>query len=222
MIAALASRLSWAVALLDACDGELVTPSQITRTTRAALVNHADVNLRARAEKLFGGANSPRGEVIARYQAALELAGDAGRGDKVYDRECSACHRLGDRGSKVGPNLALIRNRTPAALLEAILDPNREVQPSFVSYVVVDDSGRTSTGLILAETSNSITLGREKGVNEVILKQNIEQIRSSGKSLMPEGLEKTVDPQSLADLLAFLKQVQYDVGTLPDFVAPKD
>src|SRR5207253_11162178 len=114
-------------------------------------------------------------------------------------------------------NLALIRNRTPEALLEAILDPNREVQPSYVSYVVVDDSGRTMTGLIQAETANSITLAREKDVMETILKSNIEQIQSTGKSLMPEGLEKTVDPQSLADLLAFLKTIQYDVGTQPGF-----
>ena len=106
-----------------------------------------------------------------------------------------------------------------AALLEAILDPNREVQPSFVNYVVVDDSGRTVTGLILAETANSITLVRDKGVTETILKKNIGELRSTAKSLMPEGLEKTVDPQSLADLLAFLRQVQYDIGTLPDFRA---
>jgi hypothetical protein len=39
---------------------------------------------------------------------------------------------------------------------------------------------------------------------------------------MPEGLEKNVDPQQMADLLAFLKQIQYDVGTLPDFAEPED
>ncbi len=114
----------------------------------------------------------------------------------------------------------LIRNRTPQGLLEAVLDPNREVAPAFVSYTLVDDSGRTLTGLVTAETTASITLAREKGVTETILKANIEQMQSSGKSLMPEGLEKTIDPQSMADLLAFLKQVQYDIGTLPDFVEP--
>jgi putative membrane-bound dehydrogenase-like protein len=222
IIVALASRKAWIGPLLDACDRDLITASQITRGTRSGLLNDQDAAIRQHAEKLFGGAASSRSEVIARYEPAMSLVGDAARGDKVYERECMACHRLGERGSQVGPNLALIRNRTPAALLEAILDPNREVQPSFVSYVVVDDSGRTLTGLITAETANSVTLSRDKGFSETILKQNIEQIQSTGKSLMPEGLEKTVDPQGLADLLAFLKQVQYDIGTLPGFVEAKD
>ena len=221
IIVALASRQTWAGELLGACDRDQITPSQITRATRTSLLNHTDPAVREHAQKLFGGANSPRNEVLARFQSALSLSGDATRGDKVFERECMACHRLGERGNQVGPNLALIRNRTPAALLEAILDPNREVQPTYVSYIVVDDSGRTLTGLILAETANSITLGRDKGVTETILKKNIEHIKSSGQSLMPEGLEKTVDPQALADLLAFLKQVQYDIGTLPGFEEAK-
>jgi putative membrane-bound dehydrogenase-like protein len=222
IIGVLASRQTWAMQLLDACEREEITPSQVTRAARTTLLGYEDSQLHARAEKLFGAGAGPRGAVLAKYQRALEMVGDAARGDKVFDRECMACHRLGDRGSQVGPNLALIRNRTPQALVEAILDPNREVQPAYVSYVIVDDSGRSTNGLIASETDTSITLAREKGVTETILKQNIEQLHSTGKSLMPEGLEKTIDPQSMADLLAFLKQVQYDIGTLPDFVEAKD
>ena len=139
-----------------------MTPAQITRANRTALLNHADTVVRAHAEKLFGS-SGPRQDVIARYQPALSLEGDAARGDTVYERECMACHRLGERGFQVGPNLSLIRNRTPAAMLEAILDPNREVQPNYVNYVIVDTSGRTITGIILSETANSITLGATRG-----------------------------------------------------------
>ncbi len=71
-----------------------------------------------------------------------------------------------------------------------------------------------------SETASSVTLLRDKGVTDTIQKQNVEDIKSTGLSLMPEGLEKTIDPQGLADLLAFLRQVQYDIGTLPDFVPP--
>jgi putative membrane-bound dehydrogenase-like protein len=221
IIAALASRPAWAGQLLDACDEKQVTAGQVTASTRTALVNHQDSAVREHAAKVFGQASS-RAEVIAGYQSALASPGDALRGEKVYERECMACHRLGERGFQVGPNLALIRNRTPQALLEAILDPNREVQPSYVNYVVTDDAGRTVSGLIVAETANSITLARDKGATDTLQKSNIEEITSTGKSLMPEGLERTVDPQGLADLLAFLKQVQYDIGTLPDFVEPKN
>lgn len=221
IIAALASRQVWVGALLDACAAGDIKPAQVPRATRASLLSHSNALLRQRAEQLFGSGTSPRAEVVARYRAALTLEADATRGDQVYQRECVACHRLGERGFQVGPNLALIRNRTPEALLEAIMDPNREVQPNYVNYIVVDDSGRTLTGLLQAETAASVTLARDKGVTETIQKQNIEQLRSTGQSLMPEGLEKTLDPQGLADLLAFLRQVQYDIGTLPDFVPPK-
>ena len=163
IIVALASRGAWAAELLDACVSDQISVGQVTRATRTALLNHQDPALRELASMLFDASSSPRDEVIGRYQAALALSGDATRGDKVYERECTACHRLGERGFSVGPNLALIRNRTPAALLEAILDPNREVQPRYVNFVVVDDSGRTVTGLITAETANSVTLAPTRG-----------------------------------------------------------
>ena len=142
------------------------------------------------------------------------------RGSKVYERVCAQCHRLGERGFQVGPNLALTRNRTPAALLEAILNPNLELPPNFVNYIVIDHNGRTVTGLVIGETAASVTLGRENGATETILKKNIDQMTSTGTSLMPEGLEKLVDQQNMADLLAFLANVHYDIGTLPDFAQP--
>ena len=220
IIQALASRAAWTPALLEACRRGDVAVGLIPQATRAALLRSDDAKTKQQAEKLFGAA-SPRAEVIARYESALALRGDSARGDKVFERECAGCHQLGQRGHALGPNLALIRNRTPQALIEAILDPNRDVAPNYVSYVLVDDSGRTTTGLILSETAASLTIGRDKGVTETIQKQNIDQLKATGMSLMPEGLEKTIDPQSMADLLAFLASVQYDMGTLPDFAAPE-
>ena len=219
IVRALASRSAWIPALLDACGRGDVTVGLVPQAIRAALLRWEHAKVRARAEELFGTA-SPRADVIARYQSALTLRGDAARGDKVFERECSGCHQFGKRGHPLGPNLALIRNRTPRALIETILDPNRDVAPNYVSYIIVDDSGRTTTGVILAETAASITIGRDKGVTETIQKQNIEQLKATGTSLMPEGLEKTIDLQAMADLLAFLETVQYDIGTLPDFAKP--
>jgi putative heme-binding domain-containing protein len=221
ILAALASRPAWARTLLDACARGTIAPGQVSGPTRAALCNHANADIRQGAAELFAAGAGPRHEVLAAYRSALDLAGDAARGDKVFERECQSCHKLGERGFQVGPNLALVRNRTPAALLEAILDPNREVQPRYVNYVLVDSSGRTVTGLVVDDSATSVTLARDKGTSETVLKSHIDEIKSTGQSLMPEGLEKTIDAQSMADLLAFLKQMQYDVGTLPDFASPE-
>ena len=104
----------------------------------------------------------------------------------------------------MGPNLATVQNRTPDGLLTQILDPNREVSPNYLQYVVALDDGRVVTGAIASESPTSITLKRAENVQETILRQNIEEISSTGKSLMPEGLEEKINPQEMADLLAFL------------------
>ena len=89
----------------------------------------------------------------------------------------------------------------------AILDPNREAQPSFNTYTVVTAQGRSFNGIIAAETANSITLKRAEAKQDVVLRSNIEELIASGISLMPEGLEKDLKPQDLADVIAFVKSI---------------
>ncbi len=191
--------------LLDAIEARRVGLSQIPLNRRTLLMQHADPAIRQRAVKLFSAdAPSPRKEVLARYQPALAADADLERGRKIFLRECQTCHRLADQGFDVGPNLLTIKHRTPAEVLTHVLDPNREVSPNFLEYVIALDDGRVATGVIAEETATSITLRRAQGAQETILRQNIDQLSSTGHSLMPEGLEQKVNVQEMADLLAFL------------------
>src|SRR5262249_29290515 len=149
-----------------------------------------------------------RAEYIGRYMPAMVRAGDIEGGRFVFDRESLACHKLGERGHAVGPNLAGVRHRTADEILVNILDPNREVSPEFLEYTVALDDGRVVTGLVATETPNSVTLRGREGVEQTILRKNIEETNSTGKSLMPEGLEKTVTPAEMGDLIAFLLKIQ--------------
>ncbi len=172
---------------------------------KSLLLKHADAEVRRRAEKLFAAeAPGARTEVLAAYRAALATVGDAARGQGIVERECLICHRLGERGQDVGPNLLAVRHRSPDELLTHILDPNREVAPNFVEYIVSQADGRVATGIIAAETATSITLRRAEGQQETILRDDIDAIASSGRSLMPEGFEKRITPAEMADLLAIL------------------
>jgi putative heme-binding domain-containing protein len=90
-------------------------------------------------------------------------------------------------------------------LLVAILDPNREAQPSFQTYTAVTRQGTIHTGLIASETAASLTLKRAEAKEDVVLRETLEELISTGQSLMPEGLEKDLDKQALADLIAFIK-----------------
>jgi len=115
-------------------------------------------------------------------------------------------------GNEVGPNLALAATRSPEELLTHILDPNRGVNPAYVQYNVETTDGEIYSGLIVADQPASVTL---KGVNfeKTLPRTLIQKIGSAGQSLMPEGLEQGVSFQDMADLLGFLIDSHYDVGT---------
>ena len=97
-----------------------------------------------------------------------------------------------------------MRHHAPGQLLANILDPNREVSPQYVEYVVALVDGRTATGIIASETATSVTLKRASDVQDTFLREQIAEMATSGLSLMPEGLEKKLEVKDMADLLAYL------------------
>ena len=159
---------------------------------------------RERVEQLFQASPSRRADVIQNYQRVFRLTGDPVRGKRVFKKVCSACHKLEGVGTEVGAELTAIRDRGPSALLLNILDPNREVKPKFLSYVSQTDDGRVLTGMITAESANGLTLRRPDGSEVTVQRTEIDELRSTGLSFMPEGLEKSVDHQAMADLLKYL------------------
>jgi putative heme-binding domain-containing protein len=192
-------------AVFDAVESGIVPSSHISSARRVLLLTHSDSAIKSRAIALLSGDTpSPRKDVIARYQPSLSLAADRLRGKQVFERECVACHRLEGKGFDIGPSLSTIRHRSPAEVLLHILDPNREVAPNFMQYVVATDDGRISTGIIAQESVTSITLRRGENVTEDILRDNIRELSTTEKSLMPEGLEAKVSVQEMADLLQYL------------------
>jgi len=111
-------------------------------------------------------------------------------------------------GTDIGPNLAAMKARGSEAVLLNVLDPNREVNPQYLNYAVLMTDGRQLTGIIAAETATSITLKRADNATDTILRIDIDQLKSTGMSLMPEGMEKQIDPPAMADLLEFLRVVE--------------
>lgn len=201
----LLSRSPWLEQTVAALELGAIPPGQISIPHRARILVNKDTPLAKRAEKMLGPlAASARGPVIEKYRQALTLAGDPARGVLVYKRDCAACHKLDSQGLDVGPNLATIRHRSAEEVLIHVLDPNREVSPEFLEYLVRLTDGRTITGLIAGETDAGLTLRRAEGQQETILRREIEEITSSGKSLMPEGVEQKVTVEEMRDLIAYL------------------
>ena len=172
------------------------------------LETYTDPEIRAGYAKLASRVRaSPRQEVLAEYRPALDMAGDAGRGRGHFTPVCAQCHRVDGIGHEIGPNLAAFKNRGPEAILINLLDPNREVNPLYVNYVAQLDDGRVVTGMITDESAASITLKRAENATDTIPRASIEVLTGTGQSIMPEGLEKQLDQQAVADLLAYINSL---------------
>jgi putative membrane-bound dehydrogenase-like protein len=208
VVALLAGRRSWIKPVLDAVGNGLVYPAEIQTNRRAQLMRDRDPAIRERAQALLGAlAPGPRAPVIDKYKPAIEHAGDAERGRVVFERECKACHKVGERGFAVGPNLGSTMRKTPEEILVSVLDPNREAPPEFQEYTVALDDGRVVSGLVASETPASFVLRGREGVEQTILRRNVAEISATGKSLMPEGLEKTISPAEMHDLITFVLSI---------------
>jgi putative membrane-bound dehydrogenase-like protein len=201
----LLSRAAWQRQLLQRVEKNEVPAGQIDSARRQRLLASKDEQVRTLAAKVFaGGGNPDRQKVLQEYRDVATLTGDSNHGKAVFAKTCSVCHRLQDVGHAVGPDLAGLANKSPQYLLQEILDPNRNVDTRYIEYLATTKSGRTYTGILASETATSITLRGQEGKEQVLLRSELDELRSSGKSLMPEGLEKELPKQDLADLIAYL------------------
>jgi putative membrane-bound dehydrogenase-like protein len=209
VVAALFARTDRLQLLLTALEKKQVLPTQLEPTRLALLKKHADPQIRRQANKFLARLVVPaRQKVVEKYQPALELKRNAARGQIVFRKNCATCHRLENVGFETGPDLlSVLPGKSADELLIAIIDPNREVDPRYLDYMVTTTAGKTVTGRIMTETASSITLRRGENAEDVILRSEIESIQSTGRSLMPDGLEAQVSMQEMADLIGYLQAV---------------
>ena len=194
--------------LLAAIEEGTISPGDIDPEARQALL--ADLPLgeeaRGRLGALVGtAASADRAEVVKAVTAALPEGGDGGRGRGLFTRHCAGCHRSGDTGTRVGPDLVAMHAKPPAQILEDILDPNRRLTGEYAAVAVVTKEGEVLNGLMAGETALAVRLARPEGAMATIPRTSIETLRGTGRSLMPEGFEQALSPADLADLIAFLR-----------------
>ncbi|MBX7166407.1 MAG: c-type cytochrome, partial [Pirellulales bacterium] len=204
---AMLRRAQWVDACLDALEQGTLAVTELDAFRRQRLLENTRAAVRERAGKLLAAQSQPRRAIVEQYRPALELVGNADAGREVFRNRCAVCHKFEGYGQLVGPDLSALVDKSSEALLTAILDPNRAVESRFVNYTAVTADGLTLTGLLAAETDGSITLLAQEGKEHVVLRTQLEALESAGKSLMPEGLEKDIAPQAMADLLAYLRAV---------------
>lgn len=203
----LLKRSNWTRSLLGQVEEHPSIRASFNTSQIVSLTSHQDPIIQNLATKVFkASVSNDRLQVLEKYQSALDLVGDPKRGRAVFTAQCTICHKVGDTGYHVGPDLTALSDKSPSSMLIGILDPNRAVEDKFSLYTLSTQSGTTGAGVIATETSNSITLLNAGGIEQTFLRSDIESLDGGTQSLMPEGLELGIDQQAMADLLAFLNQ----------------
>jgi putative membrane-bound dehydrogenase-like protein len=203
-LAALFSRREWVGELIARMEKGAIPAGQLGAAWQQKLSQHSDRSIRERAAKLFTATTADRQALLKSYEGVEKLAGDRTRGFALYRQQCATCHRLGGEGKSVGPDLGALANKSVPALVEAILDPNRAVEARYVSYTAITRDDREVSGIIASESANNLTLRATDGREETLLRADLKELSSSGLSLMPDGFEKALAPQDMADLITAL------------------
>lgn len=163
-----------------------------------------------KGQPLIEKLDQQRFEKQKQLESFLPLAqkGDAERGRVIFqnkDAQCSVCHRVGTEGGNIGPDLSRIgRIRTGRDLLEAILFPSSSFVREYQPYTVLTLDGKLVNGVIVHETDEAIVIQTTVEKPVTILRSEIDSMAPSAISIMPQGLEKTLKSQELADLIAYL------------------
>ncbi|MFT4688024.1 MAG: putative membrane-bound dehydrogenase-like protein [Limisphaerales bacterium] len=216
-VAKLLRNTNWTTKLLTAAKSTPSLASAISPPQRLQLKTHRTASIKTLANKIFGATSQGnRAELIASFKPALALPGNQTRGQELFTIACNVCHKIGDLGRAVGPDLTALSDRSKPAMLTAVLDPNYAVEEKFVSYVVATRDGEEYTGILSEESGAAINLLDAAGNPHSISRGNIRSLRSSGLSLMPEGMEAAFSHQQMADLLAYVA----GLGS-PNYVEPE-
>ena len=199
---------AWTPVLVERLEQGMIRLTDLALVERNRLAELPDKKLRERAKKLIaaGGGlpNADRQKVIDEVLPVVLAGGDVSRGKAVFKEHCGKCHKHSGDGGKVGPELTGMSVHPAKELLIHILDPNRSVEGNYRAYTVATDDGRVVNGLLAGESKTAVELVDAEGKRHVVQRDEIDEFVPSTNSLMPVGFEKQIQPQGLADLLAFL------------------
>ena len=207
-IRVLLSRSQSTLEMLDLIEAGKLTLSDLQLDQKQSLRDHPDATVRNRAlaiMKSSGGVpNSDRQKVLDAWMSITQEVGNASNGKLMYEKHCAACHKHGELGVNIGPNLTGMAVHPKPELLMNILDPSRSVEGNFRTYSIRTTDSIVLTGMLASESKTSIEIINAQGKKEVILRDDIEELIASQKSLMPEGFEGQISRTEMRDLLEFL------------------
>jgi putative heme-binding domain-containing protein len=209
-IQTLATRPADALALLDAVEKGVVPARDLTATTARQLQSFGDRRIHEKLEKVWGTIRPTAREkaaLMARYQADLTpnrlKSADLAQGRLVFQRNCAQCHRLNGEGGDVGPELTGSDRANLSYILENVLDPSATVGRDYRLTTIATTDGRLLSGILREQNDQTLTI---QTVNDRLTldRSEIEEMKPSPQSMMPEGLFEKLTSDEVRDLVAYL------------------
>jgi putative heme-binding domain-containing protein len=209
----LTSRAPSCLLLLRALQSGKVSLSTVPAEIAERLRTHPDPSVRGVATKLFGKPDASPPADLARRLGAVESAlrsgsGNPYAGEPLFMQRCGNCHKLFFKGGHVGPDLTPYQRDNLGTLLLSILNPNAEIREGYAAVEVETKDGRSLTGFVADRDSNALVLRTLDGENTTLRPSEIDSLKPTGRSLMPEGLLDGLSDQQLRDLFAYLRSSQ--------------
>jgi putative heme-binding domain-containing protein len=204
----LLATTSGALALMWAIDQRQLDGPTREAAVRAG-ISHGDLQISGLFERFVPDDARPKrlGSVV-RPAEILSLTGSAAAGRRLFETgaiECKACHRSGNIGTEIGPDLTQIGTKLDRAqLLEAVLEPSKRVDAKYRTYLLETSDGQVHTGLLVEKTERETVLRTTQNKLIRVPAEEVELLTAQQKSLMPELLLRDMTPQQVADVLAFL------------------
>jgi putative membrane-bound dehydrogenase-like protein len=199
--------------LLDRIEAQRIASTLLSPQDTKRLTESKDETVAQRSKSMFA-LKGDRQALLERY-SATSLQGpywdqaDLVAGKRRFEQSCAACHQIDGVGVNVGPDISDTREKTPSSLLYSILHPNAAVDAAYYQYAAMTTDGQIVDGLLVDSQPRSVTIRRQGGQTVSLAREQIDQLQASTISLMPEGFERVISEQEMANLIAYLKNWRY-------------
>lgn len=205
----LTQRAAWAQPLVKAIAAEQVPKSALNINQVRKLISLGDRDVSQAVAKLWGTVREgrdPQREALVRQMRLLLASrrGDSKQGVAVFAKLCGQCHKIHGQGQEVGPDITVNGRASYEQLLSNVFDPSLVIGEAYQARTVRTVDGRVLTGLLAEDSQERVVLKVQGGKLESVARDDVQAMKVSELSLMPEGIEKQLSPQEIADLFAFI------------------
>ena len=206
----LCSRRPWAANLLQTVAEKRIDAANVSLVQLRRLVELDDERINRLVSKHWGKVQpatplEKQGRITAITQMLNRRPGDVTHGMQLFKKSCANCHKFHGAGTKIGPDLTGAERKDRLKLLRNLVDPSAVIRQQYISHVAVTTDGRVLTGLLAASSAETVTLLDAKNKRTILNRNDLEELRESTVSLMPDNLLEPLTDQQIRDLFAYLQ-----------------